>query len=205
MFRVINFILLIRLVAVGTTVLTLLVYALIDHCLPQVRTMVSPYTLASISAVVLTFLLTSKWISRRIWKIARFFNGSLYPDLNGVWEGEIVFDGGKGKLQARAVIRQFLLNTEIDMHTETAKSSTLEATPVINSGQFKLYYTYSAKPKEPGYGTYTGSANFDIRLLEDGKKKQFELSGYYYTDRATRGRTWLRQISNDTKADVSFY
>jgi len=204
-FRVIDFVVLIRLVAVGTTVLTLLLYAFIERCFPQVLTMVRPFTLAPTIALVLTFLLTSKWISRRIWKIARFFNGSLYPDLNGVWEGEIVFEDGKGRLQARAVIRQFLLNTEIDMHTETARSSTLEATPVINSGQFKLYYTYSTKPKEPGYGTYTGSTIFDIRLIADGKKKSFELSGYYYTDRATRGRTRLRQISSDTNSDVSFY
>lgn len=205
MFRVIDFVALIRLVAVGTTVLTFLLYVFIERYFPQVLAMVRPFTLAPSIALGLTFLLTSKWISRRIWKAARFFNGSLYPDLNGVWEGEIVFDEGKGNLRARAVIRQFLMNTEIDMHTESAKSATLEATPTINSGQFKLYYTYSAKPKEPGYGTYTGSTIFDIRLISEGENKIFELSGYYYTDRATRGRTRLRHVSNDTNRDVSFY
>jgi hypothetical protein len=204
MFRVIDFVVLMRLVAVGTTVLTLVIYALIERFLPQVVTIARPFALASAIALILTFLLTSKWISRRVWKIARLFNGSLYPDLNGVWEGEIEFAGNKGTLKARAVIRQFLINTEIDMHTETAKSSTLEATPVIQSGQFKLYYTYSAKPKAPGYGTYTGSTIFDIRLVP-GKMGGVELSGYYYTDRGTRGRTRLRQVSTDTKTDVSFY
>lgn len=205
MFRVINFIVLIRLVAVATTILAYLSYALIERYLPQVLIMVRPFTLATTIALILTFLLTSKWASRLIWKIARYFNQSLYPDLNGVWEGEIEFDEGKVKLQARAVIRQFLLNTEIDMHTETAKSLTLEATPIISSGQFKLYYTYNAKPKKPGYGIYTGSTIYDLRVIENCPKKSFELSGYYYTDRGTKGRTRLRQISNDTNADVSFY
>lgn len=204
-FRVINFVYLTRLVAVGTAILTLLLYAVVERYFPQVVTTVRPFTLASTIALVFTFMLTSRWLSRRIWRIARFFNGSLYPDLNGIWEGEVVFDDNKGRLQTRAVIRQFLLITEIDMHTETAKSLTLEATPVISAGQFKLYYTYSAKPKNPSYGSYTGSTIFDIRLIADGEENKFELSGYYYTDRATRGRTWLRQISRNTDSDVSFY
>jgi hypothetical protein len=205
MFRVIDFVKLTRLIAVGTTVLTLLLYAIVEHYLPQVITTIRPFALASTIALILTFMLTSKWISRRIWRIARFFNGSLYPDLNGTWEGEIIFDDDKGTIKARAVIRQFLLNTEIDMHTESAKSSTLEATPVVSGGQFKLYYTYSAKPKRTGYGSYTGSTIFDIRLVDDGGDKKLELSGFYYTDRATRGRTWLRQVTLDTNSDVSFY
>ena len=129
MFRVINFVVLIRVVAIATTILTLLVYGVIQRYFPEIVATVRPYTLAPTIALVLTFLLTSKWISRRLWWIARLFNGSLYPDLNGVWEGEIEFDDGMRRLNARAVIRQFLLNTEIDMHTETARSSTLEATP----------------------------------------------------------------------------
>jgi hypothetical protein len=205
MFRVINFVYLIRWVALATTALTLVLYAAIEHYLPIVLSTVRPYTLASAISLVLTFMLTSKWISRRIWGIARFFNGSLYPDLNGIWEGEIEFGNSSGQLKTRAVIRQFLLITEIDMHTETAKSSTLEATPVINSGQLKLYYTYSAKSKNPSYGSYTGSTIFDIRLIEVDGEKQLELSGYYYTDRGTRGRTCLRQISRDANTDISFY
>ena len=205
MFRVINFVVLIRVVAIATTILTLLVYGVIQRYFPEVVSTVRSYTLAPTITLALTFLLTSKWISRRLWWIARLFNGSLYPDLNGVWEGEIEFDDGKRRLNARAVIRQFLLNTEIDMHTEAAKSSTLEATPVISSGQFKLYYSYSAKPKEPGFGTYTGSTIFDIRLIKEEQSGQLELSGYYYTDRGTRGRTRLRQTSADPNVDVSYY
>ena len=205
MFKVIDFVKLTRLVAVGTTLLTLLLYAVVERYLPQVVSSMRPFALASTIALVFTFMLTSKWISRRIWKIARFFNGSLYPDLNGVWEGEIIFDDNKGKLKARAIIRQFLLSTEVDMHTESAKSSTLEATPVVNGGQFKLYYTYSARPKKVEYGSYTGSTIFDIRRIEDNGQEKLELSGYYYTDRATRGRTWLRQVSCEADNDVSFY
>ncbi|MEL7430501.1 MAG: hypothetical protein AAFN43_10940, partial [Pseudomonadota bacterium] len=125
MFRVINFVVLIRVVAIATTIFTFLVYGVIQRYFPEFVSTVRPYTLAPSIALILTFLLTSKWISRRLWWIARLFNGSLYPDLNGVWEGEIEYDdNGIQRLNARAVIRQFLLITEIDMHTETAKSST---------------------------------------------------------------------------------
>ncbi len=207
MFRVIDFVALIRLVAIGTTLLTLFFYAIIEHQFPQFLTRVHPFTLAPSIALVLMFLLTSKWISRQIWKIARYVNGSLYPDLNGVWEGEISFEnnGNDVTLPARAVIRQFLLKTEIDMYTSTAKSSTLEATPAVNSGQFKLYYIYGAKPKRAGYGTYTGSTIFDIRMVKDGAEEKYELSGYYYTDRGTMGRTRLRHVNNQKDIDVSFY
>ena len=205
MFRVINFAVLIRCVAIATTFLTLFLFGVVQRFFPEVISTFHPFMLGSTIAVVLTFLLTSKWSYRMIWTIPRLFNGSLFPDLNGVWEGEIVFDNGKKKLHARAVIRQFLLKTEIDMHTETAKSSTLEATPVISSGQFKLYYTFSAKPKEVGHGTYTGSTIFDIRLIKNDEKENLELSGFYYTDRMTRGRTRLTQTGRVPNVDVSYY
>ena len=204
MFRVINFTLLIRAVAVATTVLSILTYNFVVTRYPDLARSVRLFTVAPVIALVLTFLITSKLPARLLWSIARYFNGALYPDLNGVWEGEIITEDNQ-TLVARAIIRQALLHTEIDMHTASAKSITLEATPVMESGQFKLYYSYRAKPKTVGYGAYTGTTIFDIREVTLAKTTALELSGYYYTDRLTRGSTRLRQISSIVDRDVTFY
>lgn len=204
MFRVINFTLLIRTVAVTTTVLSILIYNFVVTRYPDMAHSFRLFTLAPAIALVLTFLITSKMPARLIWAIARYFNGSLYPDLNGVWEGEIITEKNE-TMAARAIIRQALLHTEIDMHTQSAKSVTLEATPVMEGGQFKLYYSYRAKPKTVGYGAYTGTTIFDIRMVNIDENTALELSGYYYTDRLTRGSTRLRQISPSVDRDVTFY
>lgn len=202
MFRVLDFVIILRWTAIATTALSIFGYELVreNTTLP-----INHIFLASCVALAITLFITWKPTSRFLWLIARRLNPALYPDLNGEWEGEIIFEGQASPLEARAVIRQFLLKTEIDMHTATAKSQTLEATPAKTNGQFKLYYTYLAEPKDPQFGDYKGSTIFDVRYVEDGTKKLLELSGRYYTDRATIGRTTLRQISHNPNSDVSFY
>lgn len=204
MFRVINFTVLIRSVAVITTVLSMLVYGIIVQKFPDLARSFRMFTLAPLIALVLTFLITSKLPGRLIWASVRLLNRSLYPDLNGTWEGEITTETGS-IFPARAVIRQALLHTEIDLYTATAKSVTLEATPVMEGGQYKLYYTYRAKPQTPGWGAYSGTTIFDIRQITETRKPTLELSGYYYTDRKTLGRTRLRHVSGDLSKDMSFY
>ena len=201
MFRILNFATLIRYISIITTLISI---AAIEFITAYFNIQIPWFRVVSVApwvAVTIVIIVTSKWSSRFIWRFARRFNKSLYPDLNGTWEGEIVTESGQ-RIAARAIIRQALLQTEIDMHTETTKSITLETTPTIESGQCKLYYTYRAKPKEPSYGSYTGSTIFDVRTIS---KDEMELSGYYYTDRKTCGRTRMRQIKDDLDEDVSFY
>ncbi|MGE0283421.1 MAG: hypothetical protein AB7P20_22770 [Rhizobiaceae bacterium] len=205
MFRIINFTALIRLVAVTTTILTLLIYAAIERCLPQIAPSIRVFSIGPWVALILTFVITSKMTSRAMWAVAKFFNGSLYPDLNGVWEGEVCPQKGSPTIKAAAVIRQALLNTEIDLHMPTAKSLTLEATPAMSAGQCKLYYTYQAKPKNIQWPAYVGSTIFDVRNVDIDGKMTLELSGFYYTERGTEGRIWLRQVGVNPNKDVSFY
>lgn len=202
MFRVLNFATLIRYISISTTLISIaaaeFITAYFNIELPWFRVVsIAPWV-----AVTIIFVVTAKWSSRFFWRVAKRFNKSLYPDLNGTWEGEIITEGGQ-VLAAKAIIRQALLQTEIDMHTESTKSITLETTPAIEAGQYKLYYTYRAKPKEPKYGSYTGSTIFDVRTIS--KDKKLELSGYYYTDRKTCGRTRLRQTKDNLDDDGSFY
>ncbi|PDS31317.1 hypothetical protein [Rhizobium phaseoli] len=204
MFRIINFTTLIRSVAIATTILTLLIYAAAERWLPQIAPSIRVFSIGPWVALMLTFAITSRFTSRAIWGGARFVSGSLYPDLNGVWLGEIQPNTGS-PIEAAAVIRQALLNTEIDLHTPTTKSLTLEATPAMSAGQYKLYYTYQAKPKQIGWSAYTGSTIFDVRTVNDNGKATLELSGFYYTERETKGRIRLRQVGIDPNKDVSYY
>jgi len=115
-----------------------------------------------------------------------------------------VLEGGK-TIEVKAVIRQSLLFTQIDLHGETMKSVTLETTPSMESGQKKLYYVYRANPKNPAWPSYCGSTIFDVRQtrVEDGDR--LELSGKYFTDRKTVGRIVLRQLGTDNNLDVAYY
>lgn len=202
MFRIINFQILIKFLVGLTVFFSIATYAAILHFWPTT----SIFKLSAISSAVaafLIFLIGNNSISRKIWATIKFFDGSLFPDINGTWRGEITYPGGR--LAARAIIRQNISHTQIDLHTPTSKSITIESTPVSESGQCRLYYVHRVTPKNPDWQVYTGSTIFDIRYVDVDGKKILELSGYYYTDRKTNGRIKLRQIGNDYSKDISYY
>jgi len=202
MFRIINFSKLIKIVVGLTVFFSIAVYALVLRLYPET----SVFKLFAISSAVawfLVFLVGAKFTSRKIWSVMRVFDGALFPDINGTWEGEIVFDGGS--LDARAVIRQTISHTQIDLHTPTSKSITLESTPVSESGQPRLYYVHRVTPHNPDWHVYTGSTLFDVRHVTVAGKRVLELSGYYYTDRKTNGRIRLRHVGGDCTQDISYY
>ena len=180
------------------------IYALVQtYWLPDIS-LFKVITISSIVSTFLILLLLTSFISRKIWAVLAFFDKSMFPDLNGTWEGEITLEDGKD-ITAKAVIRQSLLATQIDMHGETTKSITMETTLTIEQGQKKLYYVYRSTPKTPGWPAYNGSTLFDIRTIGSGKGKKYELSGHYYTDRKTIGRIRLTQVCKNSNNDVSFY
>ncbi|CCK75896.1 conserved hypothetical protein [Oleispira antarctica RB-8] len=204
MFRIIRFDLLLKYIALTTVVISMGIYALVQtYWLPDIS-LFKVITISSIVSTLLILFLLTSFISRKIWAVLAFFDESMFPDLNGTWEGEITLEDGK-EISAKAVIRQSLLATQIDMHGETTKSITLETTPTIEQGQKKLYYVYRSTPKTPGWPAYNGSTLFDIRTIGSGKGKKYELSGHYYTDRKTIGRIRLTQVCKNSNNDVSFY
>ncbi|AXT27530.1 hypothetical protein D1823_13665 [Ruegeria sp. AD91A] len=204
MFRVINFTFLLRYVAIAATGLSILAYVGAERFLQSELPIVRLLTVAPWVVLLVVLVLTTNVTSRFIWKVLKSFNSSLYPDLNGSWEGEITLENGI-RIPARAIIRQNLIEAQIDLHTETSKSVSLETTPVIDAGQYKLYYTYRSAPSNVGWSSYTGSTILDVRNSAKKADGPLELSGFYYTDRKTNGRINLRQFSKDTDTDVSFY
>ncbi|MBU1308331.1 MAG: hypothetical protein KKE30_02205 [Gammaproteobacteria bacterium] len=204
MFRIIRFDLLLRTIALVTVIISISIYVLVQTYWDPKIHLFKVITISSIVSTLLVFSLLTSFISRKIWAFFAWIDKSIYPDLNGTWEGQITLEDGK-RISAKAVIRQSLLATQIDMHGETTKSVTLETTPTIEQGQKKLYYVYRSTPKTPGWPAYNGSTLFDIRTIRIGNEIKYELSGYYYTDRKTVGRIQLTQVSKDSNNDVSFY
>lgn len=202
MFRIINFSNLIKIVVGLTVFISISIYALVISYSPE-TSLFKLFGISSAVAALLIFLIGARFTSRKIWSILRFIDETLFPDINGAWEGEISFDGKE--LEARAVIRQTLSHTQIDLHTPTSKSITLESTPVNESGQPRLYYVHRVTPRNPNWHIYTGSTLFDVRHIIVDEKKVLELSGIYYTDRKTNGRIRLRRISENSAQDVSYF
>jgi hypothetical protein len=204
LFRVVRFDLLIRYVAILTILISISVYALIqEYWLPSFS-LFKVITISSVVSTIIIFSLLSPYISRKLWALKCWFDKTSFPDLNGSWEGFVILENGE-ELPVRAVIRQSLLSTEIDMHGVTTKSITLETTPTMEKGQRKLYYVYRSTPKNPSWPSYNGSTLFDIRFVNSNNSEKLELSGNYYTDRKSVGRITIKQQDTDSNADVSFY
>lgn len=204
MFRIIDFKSLLRYVAVATAIVSIGSYELLQSYWLNDLKVVKVLSIAPWVAFLVTIVLTTSITARPIWKLLKKLNPALYPDLNGTWEGEITTESGL-EIPVQVLIKQSLLTTQINVHTETSKSLTLETTPTIESGEPKLYYIYRSLPKNPTWSSYTGSTIFDIRTVESGSSRTLELSGYYYTDRKTTGRIRFKQVGKSVERDVSFY
>lgn len=200
MFRIVRFDLLLKFVVFFSILTAVATYVIVEKITGTSISVFKLTTISTVASTVVMLILLSPFMSRKIWCIARFFKKDLYPDLNGVWVGQITTEEQKS-FEARAIIRQALLVTEIDMHGETVKSVTLETTPTIEINKKKLYYVYRSTPKNPSWGDYVGSTIFDV--IEDGSA--LILSGKYYTDRKSIGRISIKRVSTDINADVSYY
>ncbi|UJA01796.1 hypothetical protein GBN93_12950 [Acinetobacter johnsonii] len=204
MFRIIDFKSLLRYVAVITTIISICTYELVQNYWLNDLKIVKILSIAPWIALILIVILTTSITARPLWKLLKLVKPSLYPDLNGTWEGEITTEKNL-KIPVRVLIKQTLLETQINIHTETSKSLTLETTPTIEGGEPKLYYIYRSLPKDPNWSSYTGSTIFDIRKVDSNGGCELELSGYYYTDRKTTGRIRFRQVGSCVEKDISFY
>nr|WP_054086865.1 hypothetical protein [Pseudomonas syringae group genomosp. 3] len=200
MFRVVRFDLLLKSVVVISIFIAVAIYMLVQNVTGVNISLLKVTTISTFASGVIMFTLLSPFMSRKIWYIARFFKKNLYPDLNGVWVGQVTTEE-EVAFEVRAIIRQALLVTEIDLHGETVKSVTLETTPTMELNKHKLYYVYRSTPKNPSWGDYVGSTIFDV--IEDGSA--LVLSGKYYTDRKSVGRISLKRVSTNIDSDVSYY
>jgi len=128
-------------------------------------------------------------------------SSSYFPDLNGIWEGKIIFQGNpehNNSLNAKARIKQNLLSMHIDIYSTTSKSNTLIAYPTIEAGNKKVYYVYHNTPKIPEYPEYKGTSILEV----NNESIPMKLIGHYFTIRGTRGRVELKRISQNPNDDL---
>ena len=200
MFRIVRFDLLLKMVVLFSIFITIGVYVIARKYTDLNINIFKLTTIATFSSAIFMFLLLSPVISRFLWSIFRLIKKGVYPDLNGIWVGQVTTENDQ-VFEVRAVIRQALLVTEIDMYGDSEKSITLETTPTKELNQNKLYYVYRSTPRNPTWSDYIGSTIFDV--IENGK--MLTLSGKYYTDRKSVGRISIKRISKSVNADVSYY
>jgi len=198
----VNFLL--RVFVVTTIAISTLIYYFVQFVLLVDYEAYKVISISSIVSAVLGVALVTPGIYRPIWRICRKCRLTKLQDLNGTWSGTISPSGGDS-IDVKATIRQSLFSTEIDMHGATIKSITLTASPIVESGQYRIYYVYRAEPKKPDWPPYSGTTKFTLRVLSHENKDVLALSGQYFTDRKRRGTVELKQIGNDPSVDVSYY
>lgn len=203
MLHLIRFDGLLRFTILATVFASLALFYVLQCFFPQLEVYRIFYFSSVITALV-GYIALSPNCYRWCWRQAKALNKAIYPDLNGTWSGTIEI-GPAHSLEVRAVIRQSLLVTEIDLHARTTKSITLAASAMVEGGQPMLYYIYRAEPKNPDWPSYSGTTRMTVRVDPDGAPGTLALSGQYYTSRKTTGTIQLRQTGTDPSVDVAFY
>ncbi|MGY3591462.1 hypothetical protein ACVIGB_008959 [Bradyrhizobium sp. USDA 4341] len=204
MLQLIKFDLLVKALVITTIVISTLIYYLIQYFFLPDYPFYKVVPIASVVTALLVVIILSPICYRRGWRLLRLLGNSRFQDLNGAWAGTINPSTG-GALAVRAVIRQSLLGTEIDLHGESVKSITLTASVILEAGQYKLYYVFRAEPRNPAWAPYNGTTKFNLRNIASDAQGLLALSGHYYTDRETMGTIQLSQTNYDPTTDVSFY
>jgi hypothetical protein len=137
-------------------------------------------------------LLASVW--RWVWRAFPILDRAVFPDLNGVWKGEIdtTWDAGKKgggtKRKVTMTINQGLFATSVMLQSgESISYSTrclLERHP--EAGRFRLWYSYDNAPRtrlQDRSRPHEGVAWLEFKAGADPPR----LTGGYYTHRQTAG------------------
>ena len=159
------------------------------------------YLTIVVTFVDILILFFTKYLWRWFWKRIPTLSGQIFPDINGIWEGEIIFydnnQQSKG-LNAKARIKQDLWQINIDLHSTTSQSHTLVAYPIIEAGNPKLYYIFHNTPNNPEYPEYKGTTILTVK----SETNPIELVGQYYTIRGTKGRVELKRTGLNPKENL---
>lgn len=191
--------------AIITTALSTGIYYCVQKFVFHDWSVLKIVTLASAVASTLVAISLSNFVSRRVWRLLRRWNKSLYPDLTGCWRGKISPTAGP-IIEVRATIRHSPTGIQIDFHGPSFKSITLAATPTVEQGHQYLYYVYLADPRNPKHPPYKGTAVLRVRSdVANNNRAELSLSGQYYTVRKTVGTIELKQESTDVNQDMSYY
>ncbi|NEP19771.1 MAG: hypothetical protein F6J97_23280, partial [Leptolyngbya sp. SIO4C1] len=147
---------------------------------------ITRYIGVSITILDVFAFLISIYFWRAIWEKIPIISEVYFPDINGIWDGKIIFidaaSNQEKELAARVRVKQNLWKINMNLCSATSKSYTLVAYPTIEAGNHKLYYVYHNTPKKPQYPEYKGTSILSISF----SSRPMELKGQYYTIRGTQ-------------------
>ncbi len=126
-----------------------------------------------------------------LWKfgIFRHLRISIFPNLNGRWEGEQISsykdsDGNNVRIDAKLEVRQTFSRMKIFAYYDTSESESVIANFADFDGDIYLYYTYDNNPNSLKVGTmamHRGTAK--LKYLE----KEGKIKGTYFNSLQNQG------------------
>lgn len=153
------------------------------------------FKLVSVVVTVSSFMVAL--FIRYLWKM-RIFKGwlVLVPNLNGEWKGNLVSDykDAVNPIDTSLSIHQRLDKISCDLKTGESASKSLVAGFLVDKDRNEvcLVYSYSNRPKnEHRHRSEIHNGTAELTVNHDGT-----LSGYYWTDRKTRGDINLKRAKS---------
>lgn len=149
--------------------------------------------------VVLVVIAGAIW--RRAWRRWPWLERQIFPDLNGIWVGNLVSTAqhpatgeAPNTISAAVTITQGLFSTSVKLRTDELTSYStrclLEAFP--HAGRFRIWYSYDNAPR--AQLRQRSCRHEGVAWLEvDHDADQNRLVGMYFTERGTRGDIDLRR------------
>lgn len=162
-----------------------------------------PRAINMVALVVVVLVgLVVRLLWRPLWRLVPALNRWVFPDLNGVWRGElhsisVAPNTGKGPGPVQATVTVTLGWFDVSVRMQTEKMQSLSNRVFLErqggTNNFRLWYGYRHEPtsaSRPGNPPHDGMAYLECDVAEPDR-----LRGQYYTDRHTSGDFKLERAS----------
>lgn len=148
-------------------------------------------------AVDILLVLLSLWLWKLIWRYIPLLGELTFPNLEGVWEGELKYQAGADEAAKTkpvvARIKQSLLHLDMTLASDMSESTTLamHISRDTASGHQQMFYTYVSEPFSANSMAvmHKGAASLTVRHVAK------VLEGNYFNDQSRRGELRLTFVS----------
>lgn len=155
-------------------------------------------SLAATMVVVILFVAGLVW--RRLWALVPWIARHTFPDLSGIWEGQLESDWIDPQNQeplppipTKIVISQGLFETSVRLQTGTSASHSNRVIlePNYPAATFRVWYTYRNTPN--AMAQRVSMEHDGVAFLEWDANEPDKLQGQYFTNRKTKGDIRVRK------------
>ncbi|GEO17873.1 Cap15 family cyclic dinucleotide receptor domain-containing protein [Microvirga aerophila] len=168
-----------------------------------------PFRQASFIVTIITgvLVLAANWAWPLLWRMIPALGRTLFPDLNGVWQGKLVstwVDPATGEvmppIDATITIRQTLFTTHVSLKTGESTSHSTRAflERFAETQRFRIWYSYNNDAQ--AQFQHRSSPHEGVGFLECESDDLGSLTGRYYTARKTTGDIEVSRRSSSTQS-----